>query len=128
MSRRGEKTLQVLGAIEEANFPLALAGLLHRAEDASTAEEVGRRFRLTNKHVERASWLLANRHRLESATTVRWPKLQRLLIAPGIADLLALHAAVSGDVDSPELAAIAASGSRFRPRNSIRVRWSPATT
>ena len=64
---------------------------------------VGRRLRYTNKEIERAAWLLAHLNVAATATNIPWPRLQRVLIHEGAAELIALHEAIAGE-DDPALA------------------------
>jgi poly(A) polymerase len=77
--------------------------LLHRAGDEALAREIGKRWRLSNKQVDRAVWLLDNYRQIDHATSMNWPQLQRLLVTDGIEDLMALHEAVAGS-NTPQLA------------------------
>jgi poly(A) polymerase len=91
--------LRVLGALGELSFTLALAALLQVTGAAGTdqaakiAEGVARRWRLSNDEVERVEWLVQNQHALRAAASQPWSRIQRLLIAPGSLELLALHEA-----------------------------------
>jgi poly(A) polymerase len=98
-----QATLRVLAALPAADVPLAQAALLHQAGDAALAREIGKRWRLSNKQVDRAAWLLDNYRQIDHATSISWPQLQRLLVTNGIEDLLALHQAVAGS-NTPQLA------------------------
>ena len=105
-----QRTLAVLGRLTSPGFPLALAALLHAAawhrqeppdgEGARVAadivKQVAERWRLSNKETDHAVWLVEHHRSLVHAETMPWPALQRLLITPGIDDLLALHAAIAG--------------------------------
>lgn len=102
-----QETLRVLGSLDGPTLPLAFAAaLLKVGEGDSTGEvagKVGRRLRYTNKETDRAGWLLANLPTIGEAQQVAWPRLQRLLVHDGAAELLALHEAIAGPVD-PALA------------------------
>ena len=102
-----EYTLRVLGTLEQPGFPLALATLWHAAGRSTTdqdhaatilasvqlVEAVALRLKLSNKERERAIWLVRYQQSLDEASRQPWPRIQRLLIAEGIDDLVALHAA-----------------------------------
>ncbi len=104
-----ERTLAVLEALDRSSFPLALAALLHAAgwhsgepahgfgaaHAAEAVRQVSERWRLSNKDAERAAWLAEHHRALIAAETMPWPRLQRLLICPGIDELLDLHAAIA---------------------------------
>jgi hypothetical protein len=66
-------------------------------------ETVGRRWRFPHRVIERARWLVDHFRQLESARSMPWPQLQRLLVSDASHELLSLHEAVAG-ADSPELA------------------------
>lgn len=115
-----QHTLLVLDLLSSPTFPLTLATLLHATgiaaqanstqpeiEDAPSDQiveaivlDVGRRWRLSKKEVGRAAWLVRHLGEIERAESLPWPKLQRLLIYPGIEELMRLYAAkleASGD-------------------------------
>jgi tRNA nucleotidyltransferase/poly(A) polymerase len=85
-------TVNVLATLDAPSFPLALAALLHRFDNAFV-KEVGRRWRLANKERDRAAWLVAHAADLDEAPRRPWPFVQRLLIHEGADELVALHAA-----------------------------------
>jgi tRNA nucleotidyltransferase/poly(A) polymerase len=93
-----QHTLEVLGRLHEPSFPLALGALLHAAsaapgESGAVAEAVSRRWRLSNEEMDRALWLVRHHRDLREASTMPWPRLQRILITDGIHELLDLHEA-----------------------------------
>ena len=88
-----ERTLAVLGRLDEPGFALALGTLLHAMVDAEGARQVGRRWRLSNKETDRAAWLVEHCAALRAARSIRHCVLQPILVAEGIEDLLALHEA-----------------------------------
>jgi tRNA nucleotidyltransferase/poly(A) polymerase len=99
-SDRWRTTLAVLSALESPSFPLALAAALAQLPSpAEAVDQVGRRWKLANKERERAQWLVRQQGSLWDARSIRWPKLQRLLIEPGIDDLLVLHQAIGTATD-----------------------------
>jgi poly(A) polymerase len=79
----------------DAGFLVALAALLMPFVDAGGAAEVCRRWRLSNKETERVAWLVEHHAALHGAATLPWSKLQPLLVAEGIDDLLTLTEAAS---------------------------------
>lgn len=88
-------TLASLEELAEPSFALVLATLLQAFVDAAAAGVICRRFKLSNDIRQRVQWLLAHKHALDGARSQPWPQLQRLLIAPGIEDLMALEAALA---------------------------------
>ncbi|HUY34744.1 MAG TPA: CCA tRNA nucleotidyltransferase [Pirellulales bacterium] len=101
------RTLAVLGNLREASFPLALAVILSALADAAglahgaaaknarggVAEQVGRRWKLSNDERERARWLVEHRTALAEARILPWSQLQPLVIRDGFEELVALHEA-----------------------------------
>jgi poly(A) polymerase len=59
--------------------------------DAQAAGQIGLRWRLSNKELERVVWLVEHHAALGGARTKRHSTLQPLLVSEGIEDLLALH-------------------------------------
>jgi tRNA nucleotidyltransferase/poly(A) polymerase len=95
--------LDTLDALAEPEFPLALAGLLHSFVDAKRAAEIGRRWKLANREITRVRWLIANQESLGDAQHKPWSALQPIVIAEGIADLIALieaQAAAAGIISA----------------------------
>jgi tRNA nucleotidyltransferase/poly(A) polymerase len=90
-----EATLRVLAALGEPTFALALAVLLHAFVDAADASDIGRRLKLPNREVKHVHWLLANQGSLVDAAKIPWPRLQRLLVAEGVWDLVAFDEATA---------------------------------
>jgi poly(A) polymerase len=82
--------LDTLDALHEPGFPLALAGLLHPFVDAKGAAEIGRRWKLSNREAGRVRWLIANQESLADARNKPWSRLQPIVVAEGIHDLVAL--------------------------------------
>jgi tRNA nucleotidyltransferase/poly(A) polymerase len=101
-----EQTLLLLDRLNEPTLPLALAALLHTVGKPDVAFEVGRRWRLPTRVFERASWLLENWSALAGAQTMRWSRLQPLLIHEGIGELLDMHEALAalGAVEQADVA------------------------
>jgi tRNA nucleotidyltransferase/poly(A) polymerase len=103
---RTEETLRVLERLDGPGFPLALAALLARWTDAAGAQEIGRRWRLSNQHTDRVAWLLAHRDALREVRGKPWSALYPILVAEGTEDLLSLGEAEAraGYRDPQELA------------------------
>lgn len=78
----------------QVSFPLAFATLLHASAKISAAMTICRRLKLANKESDRVEWLLRGQNALLEARSQPWPQIQRLLIHPGINDLLAMHQAI----------------------------------
>ena len=87
------ESLDRLGRLRDADFPLALAAWLAGMMEADAAKRLGRRLRLSNKEIDRTAWLLENLPAMRRAAEIPWPQLQRRLAHDGGEDLLALAAA-----------------------------------
>ncbi len=96
---RLEQNLAVLDRLARPGFPLALAALVGGASDVRA---VGARWRLANREVDGAAWLLAHLPVLLLAREARFSELQPVLIHEGIGNLLAL-----GEAIEPGSAAVA---------------------
>ncbi len=87
-------TLNVLDELISPSVPLALAAsLLHVDAGRAAVAAVTQRWRLSNHESQATAWLLQHARALDDAPATRWSIIQRLLIAPGAADLIELHAA-----------------------------------
>lgn len=100
--RRLDSTLGVMDRLGESGFPLALAALLYPVVDPAGAQRVCRRWRLSNSDTDRTCWLVRHHASLDHARDEPWSKVQRLLVADGVDDLLALSEAraPSGDTSA----------------------------
>jgi poly(A) polymerase len=119
---RWTTTLALLDALKQSDFPTALAALLralchlpsesesyaqllksmHLTANASPTEFAGaicRRWKLSNEEIEIVQWLLKNETTIRAAEQIPWPKLQRILIAPNICQLLQFSRSVEEVVD-----------------------------
>ncbi len=89
-----------LAALKSPTLALAVAALhldvAQPTHGPSVASCVGRRLRFTNKETERTAWLLGHADAIGHAPQLPWPRLQRLLIHEGAAELVALREAVAG--------------------------------
>lgn len=85
---RTERTLTVLERLDCPGFPLAFAVVLWPNVRAVQAREIGERWRLANKEIDRVAWLLDHHDALEGAPHRAWSAVQRVIVAEGAADLL----------------------------------------
>lgn len=108
-----QQSLEILHRLHSPSFPQALAALLrplalHPLEDkpeglAHLAETVCRRLKLSVDELTLVQRLLREEPLLRQASQFAWPpwpKLQRLLVVPGIESVLDFAAAVSQVLDS----------------------------
>jgi tRNA nucleotidyltransferase/poly(A) polymerase len=120
------ETSRILAALDNPTLPLALAAVLSKEQGARSTEHelptpcppllaprsslpappsplpahtVGRRLKYTNKEIERTAWLLTQLPAVRDAAQLPWPRLQRILVHDGAAELIALQAAVAGLAD-----------------------------
>src|SRR5205814_553410 len=86
------RTIEVLRALHAPTFSMALAALLREVQafDASrnVPQTVFERWKLSTDELVGVEKLLAHEPLIRSATRQPWPKLQRVLIAPRIEELL----------------------------------------
>ncbi len=101
-----EHALAVLDRLPQATFPRSLAALFHGRVEPVGALEIGKRWRMSNRDADRVVWLLAHYDALAGARSKRWSALQRIFIAEGIGDLLAIREAEArtGRGDAEEVA------------------------
>lgn len=81
----------------DAPFPIGVnqeASDLRRESSrvAQTAQTLGERLKLARKQIEHFVWLVEQFPAVVQARNLPWPRLQRILIAPGVEELLALLA------------------------------------
>ena len=88
--QRLERAATALQQLQQPGFPLALAVLLQEFCAPEGVEAVGRRWRLSRQDTEAAEWLVAQRDALSDAARQPWSRLQPILVAPGVRDLVAL--------------------------------------
>jgi tRNA nucleotidyltransferase/poly(A) polymerase len=103
------RTLAVLRKLKKPSFPTALAALMREicqsAESPPAdggiglAEEICRRWRLSNDEIAGVAWLLLHHATIRSAHATPWPALQRILVAPRVDALLAFSEAVASVLD-----------------------------
>jgi len=91
--------LEILAALQAPTFAMALAALLRPLQrmqpERNLPQVVFERWRLAGDELSAVEKLLAEEPVILSATSQRWPKLQRVLIAPRVDELLDYCAAVA---------------------------------
>jgi poly(A) polymerase len=100
---RWQAALSRLRAIQDPTVSSALVALLHGVVDQRQLKNVAGRWRLSNKELERAVWLLNRLPVISKADELPWPELQRMLAHPASAELISL-AEASLPVGHPALA------------------------
>jgi tRNA nucleotidyltransferase/poly(A) polymerase len=97
------RALRILDSIETPTFAMSLAALLRDIQTADPAknlpEVVFDRWKLSTEELVGVEKLLSEEPLIRSATRQPWPKLQRILIAPRIEELLGYCAAVTRVLD-----------------------------
>ena len=89
-----------LERLDHPTVSLALAALLYGLVDVQQMREIGRRWRLSNKELDRTTWLLAQMPAMRHAATLPWPQLQRRLAHEGAGELMSLASVVFPERDS----------------------------
>jgi poly(A) polymerase len=97
-------TLRILDALEQPTFRVALAAFLwdlhvRDPQPPGVVGEICDRWRLSNDERQGAAWLLTHEPLVRRASTLPWPRLQRILIAEAVNELLQLADAVAREVD-----------------------------
>ena len=98
------QTLAILQALQSPTFSMSLAALLRAipaVEDASQplASLIGSRWKLANDELAGVVRLLRDDPLIRRAKHLPWPRLQRILVAEGAAELLGYSQAVAEVVD-----------------------------
>jgi poly(A) polymerase len=83
-----ERKLQVLERLDQPQFPLAFTVALWPTIGPRQAREIGERWKLANKEVDRIAWLLEHHDALDGAQHRAWSTVQRVVVAEGAEDLL----------------------------------------
>jgi poly(A) polymerase len=91
-SATGGRRVGLFGA--GPSFPLVFAAALHPLA-TSAVEVIAGRLKLSTVEAVRLCWLVENQGVLLDARAMRASNLKPLLVHPGIAELLALHAAIA---------------------------------
>ncbi len=92
-SDRWERSLSLLGVIEESTFPLSMAAIFFTTANSDLPEVVGQRWKLARDEIDRFAWLLDHRSALVGASRRPWSQVQPLIVHPGALELIRLHAA-----------------------------------
>jgi poly(A) polymerase len=82
-----------LDKLRQATVASGLAAFFYGMIAAPQMREVARRLKLSNKELERTAWLLEQLPVVMEAASLRWARLQRILVHEGAAELMELLAA-----------------------------------
>jgi poly(A) polymerase len=100
---RWARTIAVLSGLHEPTFAMALAALIREVVVASEQHDlstiVGGRWKLANAETDGVETLIREEEVIRSARAQYWPKLQRVLTAPRIDELLGYCEAVTRVLD-----------------------------
>ncbi|HEX6963575.1 MAG TPA: CCA tRNA nucleotidyltransferase, partial [Lacipirellula sp.] len=97
-----EAALHRLYALQAPSFPAAVTALVFGMVDEGQLSAIAGRWRLSNKELDRAAWLLKRMPAILTANTLPWPQLQRMLAHPASTELVSL-AAASLPADDPAM-------------------------
>jgi tRNA nucleotidyltransferase/poly(A) polymerase len=93
------RTIAILGSLHAPTFAMSLAALLRELQPAEPGNDLPRivfeRWKLSNDELECVGKLLRQEPLIRSARRQPWPKLQRVLIAPRVEELLGYSEAVA---------------------------------
>ena len=102
-SDQWSRSLAILTALDSPTFPMALAALLRELHFAEPAKDLPRvvasRWKLSTDELTGVDKFLREEPLIRTARQQPWPKLQRILIAPRIDELLGYCAAVAKTLD-----------------------------
>lgn len=84
---------RLVEALQSPSFALALGTVFYALSVAEQAATIGRRWRLSNDEIDCSHYVAAQAESLDAACQMPWSQLQRRLIHPFAADVVALHAA-----------------------------------
>lgn len=96
-----QRTLAIVEALHEPTFPVVLAALIRelRPSPIELAVKICQRWRLSTDETNRISWLLQQEALIRGALAAPWPKLQRVLVTDGAAELLTYAEGVARVLD-----------------------------
>lgn len=106
---RWQTLLAVLNHLGEPGFATALAAVLRPlchmpGADPALAETICRRWKLANEEIDVVCHLLRHEATIRAAPAIPWPQLQRILVAPHVAELLEYCSAVCRVLDGNDSA------------------------
>ena len=93
------RTLHILARLNQPTFAVALAALLREIPITDLPRQVFERWKLTTEELEGVVKLLAEEPLIRQASRTAWPRLQRVLVAPRIDELLCYSEGVAEVLD-----------------------------
>jgi len=103
-SEQWARTIAALAGLHEPTFSMALAALIREIESPTDrkqlAQSVGQRWKLSNDETSGVEKLLTEETAIRNARFEYWPKLQRILTAPRVTELLGYCEAVARAIDN----------------------------
>lgn len=97
------RTIAVMAGLHEPTFAMALAGLIREIQSPVSrkqlAHQVGNRWKLSNEEVFGIEKLLTEEPIIRKARGEFWPRLQRILVAPRVNELIGYCEAVARATD-----------------------------
>ncbi len=97
------RSLSILSALESPTFSMSLAALLRELQAVDSGKSISRvvfdRWKLSTNELEGVEKLLREEPIIRAASHQPWPKLQRILVAPRIDELLGYCEAVTRVLD-----------------------------
>jgi poly(A) polymerase len=97
------RSVSILNALETPTFSMSLAALLRELQAADEGKSLARivfeRWKLSTDELEGVEKLLRDESIIRTASRQPWPKLQRILVAPRIHELLGYCEAIARVVD-----------------------------
>jgi len=97
------RCIAVLAGLHEPTFSMALASLIREIESPTDrsrlAQLVGNRWKLSNEEISGVGKLLIEEEIIRKARGEFWPKLQRVLVAPRVDELIGYCEAVARCLD-----------------------------
>ncbi|HEY2413990.1 MAG TPA: CCA tRNA nucleotidyltransferase [Pirellulaceae bacterium] len=103
-SEQWPRTIAALAGLHQPTFPMALAALIREIESPADrkvlAQSVCQRWKLSNEETSGVEKLLTEETTIRNARSEYWPKLQRILTAPRVTELLGYCEAVVRAIDN----------------------------
>lgn len=89
--------LDLVDRLQQPSLGMALAAVLRGVDGERVKDGIAGRWKLPNRDVDRADWLLDTLPIALAACDTAWPQLQRVLVNDGADELVRLAASIVGD-------------------------------